>query len=107
MPDYQIDRNNWGNMHIFDQMGNIYSEVGRTFNAKKSNNPEAAAKAAARALDLFDATIEQLANQKSSRLQEVLRARAIFAGDYVYADTSSLEEYLKQFAVAARMRQTS
>jgi len=33
--NYQIDRARWAGMTIFEQMGNIGSEVGRTLKAKK------------------------------------------------------------------------
>jgi len=105
MSNYAVDRAKWQKLSIFEQMGNIYSEVGRAFNAKKLNDSEGAKKAAMRAFDLFDATTQQLARQKSPKLQEVLRARDIFAKEYETASRSSLDNYLMQFAVAARLRQ--
>ena len=36
--DYSIDRDRWSKMTIFEQMGNISSEVGRAIKAKHQNN---------------------------------------------------------------------
>lgn len=62
-------------MSIFDQMGNISSEVGRAVNAKKQNNKHNTDNAIIRALDLFDATIDALVKVKSIRSKEVIRSR--------------------------------
>ncbi len=51
-----------------------------------------------RGLDLFDATVEQLVQQKSPKLREVLRAREQFAE----MEDESLEQYFMNFALAAR-----
>jgi hypothetical protein len=104
MSNYQIDRQMWSKLSIFEQMGNIYSEVGRTFNAQKMNKNQQAQDAAIRAFDLFDATSEQLAQQKSPRLREVLRVREIFAGEYSKAEPTTLDSYFMQFAIAARLQ---
>lgn len=55
-------------MSIFDQMGNIYSEVGRTFKAKRSHDDERYEQALVRAIDLFEATSLALAEQRSPNL---------------------------------------
>ena len=94
-------------MSIFEQMGNIYSEVGRSFNAKKNNDTEGCEQAAIRALDLFDATIDALVQQKSVRAKEVLRAKdqflhAIYDEGVNAKDIASLDNYFLHFAVAAR-----
>ncbi len=107
MSSYSVDREKWQELSIFDQMGNIYSEVGRTFTAKKMRDVKRSEAAFERALDLFDATTEVLAIKKSSKLREVLRAREIFVNEYATASESSLDDYLMQFAIAARMRQFS
>ena len=107
MIKYQVDRRKWQKLTILEQMGNIYSEVGRTFKAKTRGSSADATHAAARAFDLFDATCEQLAAQKSPRLREVLRAREIFADEYLCSNYTTLERYFMQFATAARLRQFS
>ncbi|HEU5187571.1 MAG TPA: hypothetical protein VFT87_03640, partial [Candidatus Saccharimonadales bacterium] len=75
IPTYAVDRKRWASMSIFEQMGNISSEVGRSIIAKRRNNQEDCNYAVIRALDLFDATVDDLIKQKSSRVKEVLRAK--------------------------------
>ena|SRR3990167_4463369 len=103
MNNYQVDRQKWQSLTIFEQMGNIYSEIGRTFNAKKMNNSPGAKDAAMRAFDLFDATTEDLVRKKSPKLSEVLRVREIFAEEYQNSDKTTLDNYFMQFAIAARL----
>lgn len=108
MKYYKVNRERWGQMTIFEQMGNIYSEVGRSINAKKSDDPEGFKLALIRVLDLFDATVECLINQKSVRAKEVLRAKdqflhTLYDDNVAQADIKSLEQYFWQFAVAARL----
>lgn len=93
-------------MSIFDQMGNIYSEVGRTFKARQSDDQGRYEQARARAIDLFDATAAALVKQRSPKLKEVLRAKEEFLRVCELKDTASernLDSYFMQFAVAARL----
>ena len=103
---YAVDRKRWSEMSIFDQMGNIYSEVGRTFKAKQSHDQEKYEQALARAIDLFDATSAALASQRSPKLKEVLRAKEEFLDACESHDTTDereLDRYFMQFAIAARL----
>ncbi|HVC36330.1 MAG TPA: hypothetical protein VNE40_02700 [Candidatus Dormibacteraeota bacterium] len=107
MTDYAIDRTKWSQMNIFEQMGNIYSEVGRSFNAKRQGQTERKDQATTRAIDLFDATIEDLTNKKSVRSKEVLTAKSEFLSNinsekFNEKETASLEKYFLEFAIAAR-----
>lgn len=93
-------------MNIFDQMGNIYSEVGRTFKTKQSCDQERYEQALARAIDLFDATSAALVERRSPKLKEVLRAKEEFldaCGSQDVADERELDRYFMQFAIAARL----
>lgn len=101
-----FDKKKWQSMSIFDQMGNIGSEVGRALNAKRNGNTKNMEGAFYRGLDLIDATTENLVQQRSPRIKEVLRAREVFA-ESVLTDNEdpTLEKYFMEFAVAARMRQ--
>ena len=106
MKTYAIDRHRWAKMTIFEQMGNIHSEVGRALKAKKLHDLEACRQATYRAIDLLDATAEILAKQKSPRLKEVLRSKDQFLGA-IYGQTSekedkSLDDYFLHYAIAAR-----
>jgi hypothetical protein len=105
---YEIDRERWSKMNIFDQMGNISSEVGRSFSAKRHNNEADCLQAVERAIDLFDATTSVLIESKSPKVKEVLRAKesyltAIFDKTGLVVDDQSLERYFMQFAIAARL----
>lgn len=106
MSSYQIDRERWGRLNIFEQMGNIGSEVGRSIAAHQADNRERFEAALKRALDLFEATIDVMAAQKSSRLREVLIAREqflnLFFGNSPEGDEEKIENYFMQFAIAAR-----
>jgi hypothetical protein len=95
-------------MSIFDQMGNISSEVGRSFNAKRRNDNADCLRAVGRAIDLFDATTSVLIANKSSKVKEVLRAKetyltAIFDTTGQEENDQSLEKYFMQYALAARL----
>jgi hypothetical protein len=108
MSHYAVDRQRWAQLTIFEQMGNIYSEVGRTYKARQQGDTQAAEEAVTRALDLFDATVSALVKQKSVRAKEVLRAKDQFLHT-VYdqpvdpQDQASLDKYFLNFAVAARL----
>lgn len=102
---YAVDRAKWARMDIFNQMGNIYSEVGRSFKSTGQDREQAMA----RAIDLFDATAAALASSKSPKLKEVLRAkeeylRVVTDTSSTQADRQSLDSYFMHFAVAARLR---
>ncbi len=98
MSEHVFDRAKWQSMTIFEQMGNIGSEVGRAFTAKRRGDDAAKDGARYRGLDLLDATAEKLARDKSPRLREVLRAREQVAA----LEDETLEQYFMNFAIAAR-----
>lgn len=105
MGNYQIDRVKWAKLSIFEQMGNVGSEVGRALAAKQRGDIEQAQAALYRGLDLLDATAEIWAAQKSPRAREILRAREQFVEAIESAkDDPKLEDYFMQFAIAARQR---
>lgn len=107
MSNYMVDRQKWASMDILNQMGNIYSEVGRTMNAKKSGNEARFQGALSRALDLFDATVDVLNEQKSPRMREVLLAKyqflSLFFAKTRTENPETLDRYFLQFAIAARL----
>ncbi len=105
---YTVDRDRWSKMSIFEQMGNISSEVGRSFNAKRRNDNDGCIQAVSRAIDLFDATVSLLIKEKSIRSKEVLRAKEVYLNTIFDEtcepeETQSLERYFMQYAVAARL----
>ena len=106
---YAVDRKRWATLSIFDQMGNVGSEVGRTIQAKKSGDEAKFEAALARALDLLDATVEAQIVTKPYRAKEVLRAQdqflnLFFGGKASPSDQRKLEEYFTHYAIAARLR---
>ena len=108
MNNYSIDYNNWSKLNIFEQMGNIYVEVSRTFDARMSNNKDREILSIIRAIDLFNLTAKSLVHKKSIKLKEVLRVKDQYLNN-LYSDTfdendsKSLEKYLLQYAIAARI----
>jgi hypothetical protein len=105
MNNYQVDRAKWASMDIFNQMGNIGSEVGRAIMAKRQGDEQRTNSAIKRALDLFDATTEDLVQKKSPRVKEVLRAKDQFLSlffDDNFSDADDIERYFMQYAIAAR-----
>ncbi len=101
---YAVDRLKWSKLSIFQQMGNIYSEVGRTFSAKQRNDSDGSQAAFVRALDLFDASSEGLTKQRSPKLRELLRVREIYVDEFLVSDTTTLDSYFMPFAIAARLQ---
>jgi hypothetical protein len=104
---HQINRQRWAELNILEQMGNIGSEVGRSIRAKQAGEQEAFNGALERALDLFDATTEELVANKSPRAREVLRARdqyleLFYGGKDSFKDAPKLENYFMEYAIAAR-----
>lgn len=105
MTNYAVDRNKWAKMTIFEQMGNIYSEVGRSFSANRRGDSEATEMAVTRAIDLFDATTDILVSSKSPRTKEVLRSKDQFLS-VIYgnnaSDEQAIDNYFLQYALVAR-----
>lgn len=106
MGSYAVDRTRWAEFTIFEQMGNIGSEVGRAIKAQRAGKPERVEGAIARALDLFDATTELLVEERSPRTKEVLRARneflRLFYDGTFDEQADAVERYFMQYALAAR-----
>jgi hypothetical protein len=99
-PPFAIDRQRWQLLTIFEQMGNIGSEVGRSLKMKRQGRDFEPAMI--RALDLFDATVEHLVSQKSPRTKEVLRAKEQYLNALFLHDDPTIEAYFTHFAIAAR-----
>lgn len=105
MSKHVFDREKWARLTIFEQMGNIGSEVGRALAAKRRGDEESMRGALYRGLDLLDATAEVLAKAKPARAAEVLRARELFAQTITTeVEDHTLENYFMQFAIAARLQ---
>jgi hypothetical protein len=94
----------WAEMDMFNQMGNIGSEVGRALSAKRQGRLDRCQAAFYRGLDLIDETSQLWAAQKQPRLKELLYARELFAESITTDKVDpTLEAYFMQFAIAARL----
>lgn len=104
MTDHTFDASKWAQMDVFNQMGNIGSEVGRALTAKRQGQHDRSQAAFYRGLDLIDETARIWAARKQPGLRELLYAREIFA-ESVTTDNidQTLEAYFMQFAIAARL----
>ena len=106
MANYEIDRERWAQLTIYEQLGNVSSEVGRAINATRAGKANRAQGAIDRAVDLLDATIEVLVQQRSPRVKEVLRAREeflrLFFDGTFEEDADNIAKYFNFFAMAAR-----
>lgn len=104
MSSHAFDRIQWGKLDVFNQMGNIGSEVGRALAAKRQGKLERMLSAFYRGMDLINATAESWAEQRCAGIPELLCARELFA-ESVLTDKldTTLEKYFMQFAVAARL----
>lgn len=101
MSDHVFDKEKWANMSLFEQMGNIGSEVGRTMNAMQRGDFASAQGAYFRGLDLIDATV--VTNMSLGRRRELLRARELFSVSVESQQVDrSLDTYFMQYAIAAR-----
>jgi hypothetical protein len=97
----------WRELSLFEQLGNIGSEISRAVKWS-GRNDELARGAFERALELFDLTLDDPRHRRSpARLRELARAREVvvdfFDGVNEYGSTASnLQKYFDEFAVAAR-----
>jgi hypothetical protein len=96
----------WATLTLFEQLGNVGSEVGRAIRAKEQNDEERLWSALERALELLDLTTAD--PRHVPRLKEIRRAREVLCdylvGDNTYGSTSAdLDAYFLAFALAARV----
>ena len=101
----------WWTLSLFEQLGNVGSEVSRTIRWR-SRNPDMAKGAFYRALDLMDLTLADPRYRHSpARLREIARTREVmvdfFAGSNQYGSHEvGLQKYFDAFALAARRQRT-
>jgi hypothetical protein len=107
MDKHIFDTEKWAEMDMFNQMGNIGSEVGRALAAKRQGKTQRCQAAFYRGLDLIDETARIWAVQKKPSLKELLYARELFAESITTDNVDlTLETYFMQFAIAARLSMT-
>lgn len=103
MSEHVFDREAWLRLDVFNQMGNIGSEVGRALNAKRRGKERWMLSAFYRGIDLMNVTIEAWAREHNGRAMELLRARELFAESIMTDKVDpTLEKYFMDFAIAAR-----
>ena len=106
MASYEIDRDRWAQLSIYEQMGNIGAEVGGAVTATRAGKDKRAQGAIDRAVDLIDATVEVLVAQRSPRVKEALRARdeflRLFYDGTFEEDADDVVRYFNLFAIVAR-----
>ena len=96
----------WWTLSLAEQLGNVGSEVSRTFKWR-GRNPQIAERALERALELIDLTLDDPRHRASfGRLREICRAREVLldfvVGQNDYGSTeASLLRYFDAFAAAA------
>lgn len=97
----------WFKFSIFEQMGNIGSEVNRAINWREQSPADSQA-ATERALELLDLTLADPKN-RGPRLKELWRVREVltdyFYGDNQYGSTDqNWRNYFDAFAWAAALQ---
>jgi len=99
----------WKEMTLSEQLANIGSEISRALNWKRKGNDEYSHKAALRALELLDLSLES--DLSLPKLKEVARLREAvvdyFFGDNIFQSSDSFwRSYFDHFAYAAARSRT-
>lgn len=104
MNSHVFNADKWAALSLFEQMGNIGSEVGRSMNALQRGDEKSLNGSYRRGLDLIDATVSVLSSEQRKR--ELLRARELFTSSIESRKIDrQLDNYFMQYAIAARVRQ--
>lgn len=104
MSKHVVDKEAWSRLDIFNQMGNIGSEVGRALSAKQAGKESRMDSAFYRGMDLINMTVD-LWSDKNKPVRELLIAREQFAKSILTDDLdTTLEKYFFDFALAARLQ---
>ena len=99
----------WKELSLAEQMANIGSEVGRAMRWRRKGNTEFAQRAAVRALELLDLSLD--AGHSYSQLKELARVREAVVdylfGSNEFASSDALwQSYFDHFSYAARVGRT-
>jgi len=99
----------WFTLTLFEQLGNVGSEVGRAVKWQTKENFVMRDRALERALELLDFSISDK-RWRGAKGREICRAREVlvdtFWGDRIYnATPEAVEKYFYSFAVVARQKQ--
>ena len=105
----ELAEGRWWTLSLFEQLGNVGSEVSRAIRWT-TRNPDVARGAFHRALELMDLTLADPRHRQSpARLREIARTREVmvdfFAGSNGYGSNAvALQKYFDAYALAARRR---
>ncbi|MBI4135405.1 hypothetical protein HY477_01590 [Candidatus Uhrbacteria bacterium] len=103
-----VESGRWATFSIFEQMGNIGSEVDRALHWNEKGDQTSARRAVDRALELLDLTVaDRRYRAIPGRLKELTRAREVlcdfFYGENEYGSSAQfLKNYFLAFALASR-----
>lgn len=97
----------WKKYTLFEQLGNVGSDVDRAIRWKQKGNEEYFRASFDRALELMDLTIQDCRWKK--QLKELCRARDsicdyFYGGNNYHSTADSLSKYFYHFALAARAK---
>ena len=106
MQHTDLDKGRWSKFSLVEQMANIGSEIERAIKWKQKGNPEYANLANARALELFDLTLDVHTDYPT--LKEIARARELwldfFLGENQYKQTvEQWQNYFNAFTWATSL----
>jgi hypothetical protein len=101
-----LEEGRWFELSLYEQMGNIGSEVGRVARAKKQGDTKAYNNALDRALELFRLTIAD--PNRKDQLKEILRSKEVFLDALLdkpeyKSNVDDIDRYFFNFALAARI----
>lgn len=101
----RLTKHRWSKLSRVEQMANVGSEIHRALKWKQGNNQPYAVMANARALELFDLTLDD--TRHGAGLKEIARARELwldfFLGENQYHQTANQwKKYFLAFNYAAR-----
>jgi len=96
----------WFEMSIYEQLANIWAEVGRSINNKNSWNLERFNESIQRAYELFDISIDDKKFRNTPKLREILLIKELvwdyFFWDNEYkSDNAFFERYFFEISVIA------
>lgn len=105
MQHRDLRQSRWNKLSLMEQMANIGSEIERAISWRKKENQAYANAANARALELFDLTMDDMKHRKG--MKEIVRARELwldfFLGENQYHQTEQQwHKYFYAFTFAAR-----
>ena len=100
----------WKALSLSEQIANIGSEVGRALNWQRKGNTEYCRKAASRALELLDLSLESA--KSYPRLKELARLREtlvdyFYGSNEYYSSEAMWRKYFDHFNYAARNKSGS